>query len=175
MRQGKIQIEQMQGVVARLEKDIEANQENLALLTGTYDEEEAKYQAVKASLSRTEKEKDELTRLVAASEKRREDAQNENFERMRELVTLRNDLNAAHQDEEQLHRRLAQMKEKMDLAEDEVKSAAERLANGSTALTDAKTSRSVSRKRARLPKPVLMSLRLVWKKPKRPWPLRKGS
>lgn len=138
MRQGKIQIEQMQGVVARLEKDIEANQENLALLTGTYDEEEAKYQAVKASLSRTEKEKDELTRLVAASEKRREDAQNENFERMRELVTLRNDLNAAHQDEEQLHRRLAQMKEKMDLAEDEVKSAAERLANGSTALTDAK-------------------------------------
>ena len=57
MRQGKIQIEQMQGVVARLEKDIEANQENLALLTGTYDEEEAKYQAVKASLSRTEKEK----------------------------------------------------------------------------------------------------------------------
>ena len=39
MRQGKIQIEQMQGVVARLEKDIEANQENLALLTGTYDEE----------------------------------------------------------------------------------------------------------------------------------------
>lgn len=138
MRQGKIQIEQMQGVVARLEKDIEANQENLALLTGTYDEEEAKYQAVKASLSRTEKEKDELTRLVAASEKRREDAQNENFERMRELVTLRNDLNAAHQEEEQLHRRLAQMKEKMDLAEDEVKSAAERLANGSTALTDAK-------------------------------------
>ncbi|UQT40258.1 hypothetical protein M5E89_04585 [Acidaminococcus intestini] len=121
MRQGKIQIEQMQGVVARLEKDIEANQENLALLTGTYDEEEAKYQAVKASLSRTEKEKDELTRLVAASEKRREDAQNENFERMRELVTLRNDLNAAHQEEEQLHRRLAQMKEKMDLAEDEVK------------------------------------------------------
>lgn len=105
----------MQGVVARLEKDIEANQENLALLTGTYDEEEAKYQAVKASLSRTEKEKDELTRLVAASEKRREDAQNENFERMRELVTLRNDLNAAHQEEEQLHRRLAQMKEKWTL------------------------------------------------------------
>ena len=57
---------------------------------------------------------------------------------MRELVTLRNDLNAAHREEEQLHRRLAQMKEKMDLAEDEVKSAAERLANGSTGLTDAK-------------------------------------
>lgn len=70
---------------------------------------------MKASLSRTEKEKDELTRLVAASEKRREDAQNENFERMRELVTLRNDLNAAHQEEEQLHRRLAQMKEKWTL------------------------------------------------------------
>lgn len=34
---------------------------------------------------------------------------------MRELVTLRNDLNAAHQEEEQLHRRLAQMKEKWTL------------------------------------------------------------
>ena len=92
---------------------------------------------------------------------------NENFERMRELVTLRNDLNAAHQEEEQLHRRLAQMKEKMDLAEDEVKSAAERLANGSTALQTQKTSRSVSRKRARLPKPVLMSLRLVLEEAKK--------
>ena len=160
--------------MARLEKDIEANQENLALLTGTYDEEEAKYQAVKASLSRTEKEKDELTRLVAASEKRREDAQNENFERMRELVTLRNDLNAAHQEEEQLHRRLAQMKEKMDLAEDEVKSAAERLANGSTALTDAKNQQERVKEKGTAAKARLDEL-AARKKPKRPWPLRKGS
>jgi chromosome segregation protein len=117
VRQGHVQIEQMTNVLARLEKEIQQNKENLTILTEEYDRQEAQYRSIKETVDKAAREKDELTQAVARAEQEVQDSQNKNFERMRELVMARNELTGARQEEEQVHRKVEVLKARMEETE----------------------------------------------------------
>jgi chromosome segregation protein len=127
VRQGHTQIDQMKKVLERLQKEREQNRENLVLLTDEYDHQETQFRAFKEAMDKADVEKKKVADAVAKAEHAISEYQNKNFERMRELVMARNELTSARQEEEQMHRKVENLKTRMAEVEEHSKELSRRL------------------------------------------------
>jgi chromosome segregation protein len=117
--QGEKQLAQTAKMKERLESQLAQQKENLNLLTEAYDKQESQFKVMEEAVKKTEAEKNAMDAAVKSEEKQIQEHRSHAFERMQNLVNLRNELRSAEEEQEHLHQRLEKMKQDANEADEE--------------------------------------------------------
>jgi chromosome segregation protein len=117
--QGEKQLAQTARMKERLEGQLAQQKETLNLLTEAYDKQESQFKVMEEAVKKTESEKDAMDATVKSEEKEIQEHRSHAFERMQQLVNLRNELRSAEEEQEHLHQRLEKMKQSANEADEE--------------------------------------------------------
>lgn len=115
--QGEKQLAQAARTKQRLSGELARQKEALSLLAKEYDAQEKQYKILEETVKKTGAERDALQEAVKTEDASIQEHRSHTFERMQQLVDLRNELTAAEQEQDQLHRQLEGMKAKAEEAD----------------------------------------------------------
>lgn len=133
--QSEARLKQLAKDQEKYRQELARSQETLGLVTDSYDTLEHSLKKVEQKVQRCEAEKTRLTELVQSGDQQLKAYQDSAFESMRNLVSLRNALTTARQEQDRLHRQLELLKQQQEQQQADGEQEQQQLAEAQEQLT----------------------------------------